>query len=34
MVFLGAPLTADQAKAAVDYLGANFGTASGTVVAK
>ena len=34
MVFLGAPLTADQAKAAVDYLGANFGAASGTVVAK
>ena len=34
MVFLGAPLSADQAKAVADYLGANFGTGSGTAAAK
>ena len=34
MVFLGAPLNADQAKAAVDYLSANFGPGGKTAAAK
>jgi mono/diheme cytochrome c family protein len=34
MVFLGAPLSADQAKAAVDYLNANFSDSGKTASAK
>ena len=34
MVFLGAPLSADQANAAVDYLSTNFGSAARTAAAK
>jgi mono/diheme cytochrome c family protein len=34
MVFLGAPLTDDQAKAASDYLSANFGSGAKTAAAK
>jgi len=34
MVFLGAPLSADQAKAAVAYLNANFGESGKTASAK
>jgi mono/diheme cytochrome c family protein len=34
MVFLGAPLPADQARAAVDYLSTNFGIAPRTAAAK
>jgi len=34
MVFLGAPLAADQQRAAVDYLSSNFGSAARTAAAK
>ena len=34
MVFLGAPLSADQANAAAEYLSANFGSAPRTAAAK
>ena len=34
MVFLGAPLTEDQAKAASEYLSANFGSGAKTAAAK
>ncbi len=34
MVYVGAPLSADQAKAAVDYLSANFGSGGKTATAK
>jgi mono/diheme cytochrome c family protein len=34
MVFLGAPLSADQARAATDYLSSNFGSTAWTATAK